>query len=203
MDVWYAAYGSNLLEARFLAYLRGGPVPGSRRNQYGARDATDPVDSKPYRMDRTMLFGQDAPTWGGGVCFVDPHRVVPGDTLGRAWLLTLEQVSDVWAQENGGTIGPDIDIETLIAEGSADLGSGWYRRLEYLGQFEGRPIVTITCEELPEPNAAGAPYLDVVGRGLIETWGLSPSEAAVYLASRTGNRGQVEPEDLERPLRSS
>ena len=203
MDVWYAAYGSNLLEDRFLAYLRGGPVPGSGRLQHGARDSAPPAENRPYRLDRTMLFGFEAAGWGGGgVCFVQPERVVAGDTLGRAWLLTDEQLADVWAQENRGTVGPDLDLDALVARGSIDLGAGWYRRLEYLGELDGRPVATITGNEVPEPNAAGLAYLEVVGRGLMETWGLSASEAAVYLSSRTGNRGHVEAEDVELLLNS-
>ncbi len=192
MDVWYAAYGSNLLQERFLTYLRGGPVPGSGRIQHGARDASDPADSRPYRLDRTMLFGGEAKSWDGrGVCFVDPHRIVPGDTLGRAWLLTAEQLTDVWAQENGSTVGPELDLETLVVDRSADLGSGWYRRLEYLGQLDGLPVTTITCETAPTRNAPGMAYAAIVGRGIVETWGLSAKEATDYLVSR------IEPDDID------
>ncbi len=197
MDVWYAAYGSNLLEARFLTYLRGGEVPGSGRMQHGARDATDPRDSRPYRLDRTMLFGGEAGGWQGrGVCFVDPHRDAPGDTLGRAWLLTTEQLADVWAQENGSTVGPAIDLGELAAAGSADLGSGWYRRLEYLGELDGLPVATITCEVAPERNPPGLDYASIVGRGIVETWGLSPQEATDYLIARFGPSADVDGVDL-------
>lgn len=204
MDVWYVAYGSNLLRDRFLTYLRGGPVPDSDRVQHGARDGADPVDDRPLRLDLPLMFGGDAKGWGGGgVCFVDPHRDAAADTLGRAWLLTGEQLADVWAQENGETVGPPVDLVELAQTGSLDLGRGWYRRLHYLGEVEGAPAATITCDVAPEPNASGLAYLGVVGRGLIETWGLSASEAAVYLATRTGNRGHVDAEDLEQQLLAS
>ncbi len=203
MYVWYVAYGSNLLRDRFLTYLRGGPVPESDRVQNGARDASDPVDHRPMRLDLPLKFGGDAASWGGGgVCFVDPHREAVADTLGRAWLLTAEQLADVWAQENGETVGPPIDLVELAQTGSLDLGRGWYRRLHYVGEVDGSPAATITCEELPESNPSGMAYLGVVGRGLIDTWGLSASEAAVYLSTRTGNRGHVNAEDLEQRLLS-
>ncbi len=202
MLVWYAAFGSNVLRERFLMYLRGGPVPGSGRMQHGARDATDPVDSRPYPLDRPMGFGFESAGWGGGgVAFVDPHRELPGDTMARAWLITDEQLADVWAQENGQTVGPEIDLAVLAAEGSADLGRGWYRRLEYLGTLDDRPVATITCEAVPAPNPAGHAYLDIVGRGLMETWSLSAADAAAYLASRNGNDGHVDRDSLADVLR--
>lgn len=171
--------------------------------QHGARDATDPLDSKPFRFDLPLMFGGEAKGWEGrGVCFVDPHRDAPGDTLGRAWLISDEQLVDVWAQENGETVGPPLDVSALVADGSLDLGRGWYQRLHYLGELDGFPVATITCETVPKPNAAGVAYLDIVGRGLVETWGLSTKEAADYLASRSGNRGHVDAEDLSRTLGS-
>ena len=193
MNVWYASYGSNLLEDRFLTYLRGGPVPITGRIQHGARDASDPLDSRPYRIDRPMSFGGESKGWnGGGVAFVDPHEVIADDTLGRAWLLTEEQLADVWAQENGETVGPDLDVAALVDGGSLDLGRGWYRRLAYLGMLDGLPVATITCETLPPLNAAGPAYLEVVGRGLMATWDWSPEAVAEYLATRAGNDGVVD-----------
>jgi hypothetical protein len=210
--IWYGAYGSNLLLERFLVYLRGGPVPGSGRMQHGARDSSDPQGDEPLPIDRPLGFGRESAGWGGGgVCFVDPAvRAVDeagvGETLGRAWLITVEQLADVWAQENGGTVGPPIDVDRLLSVGSLELPSadrlegrpaqGWYRSLILLGELGGYPVATITCDVMPTPNASGLPYLEVVGRGLMETWGLDPSEAARYLATRIGNRGLVDETSL-------
>lgn len=192
------------MEDRFLTYLRGGPVPITGRIQHGARDAADPQASRPYRIDRSMSFGGESKGWnGGGVAFVDPHRIVAGGTLGRAWLLTEEQLSDVWAQENGEKVGPDLDMATLTGAGSLDLGRGWYRRLEYLGMLDGLPVATITCETLPPLNAAGPAYLEVVGRGLLATWDIPAAEAAEYLATRAGNDGSVDQSEIAALLSAS
>lgn len=199
MLVWYAAYGSNLLRSRFVTYLRGGPVPGSGRIQAGARDGADPVDAAPYELDQPLIFGQRASGWGGGgVCFVDPDpaRAESGATSGRAWLVTGEQLSDIWAQENGLDVGVDLDLEAVIAAGSMDVGTGWYRRLLSFGEFDGHPVMTFTCASAPQLNPADPSYLSVVGHGLREAWGWSPEEAASYLAACPGNAGQVDESSL-------
>lgn len=199
MLVWYAAYGSNLLRSRFVTYLRGGPVPGSGRIQAGSRDDADPRDAAPYQFDQPLIFGQRASGWGGGgVCFVDPDpdpdpgRAQPRITSGRAWLVTAEQLSDIWAQENGLAVGTDLDLEAVMAAGSVDVGTGWYRRLLSLGELDGHPVLTFTCASAPELNPADPSYLGVVGHGLRETWGWSPEEAASYLAACPGNAGEVD-----------
>ena len=38
--VWYSSYGSNMLYARFLCYLRGGRVDGMVKDMPGSRDPT-------------------------------------------------------------------------------------------------------------------------------------------------------------------
>ena len=43
--VWYASYGSNLLEARFNCYIFGGRVNGMSRDAHGARDSTPSTES--------------------------------------------------------------------------------------------------------------------------------------------------------------
>lgn len=203
VHVWYASYGSNVLQERFLTYLRGGPVPITGKIQHGARNAADPLDDRPFHIDRLLMFGGQSKSWnGGGVAFVDPHTVVEGGTMGRAWLVTVDQLADVWAQENGETVGPPIDLGALVGTGSADLGRGWYRRLEFLGHIDGAPVITITCETPPPANAGGSAYLEVVGRGVMSTWGTSPAETAGYLAVRSGNHGVVDQHRLTELLKS-
>lgn len=226
MLVWYAAYGSNLLHARFETYLRGGPVPGSGRLQAGARDPAGPQDSRPFEIANPLIFARRSRSWrGGGVCFLDPTVKAPisvplglpgalrtpvsasiagspfasppvGATAGRVWLVTSEQFSDVWAQENGLEVGVDLDIERLVTLGSMDVGTRWYSRLLLLGQLDGRPVVTFTCTAATDLNPGDGSYLHVVGRGLMETWQWSAEEAAAYLARCAGNLGMVEPASL-------
>lgn len=152
--VWYAAYGSNLLRARFLCYLEGGaPAPGMPV-QRGAADPAPPRDERAVTLPFERYFGQHAEAWGGAVAFLDP--LTRGDTPGRAYLLTEEQFSDVLAQENGW---PD----------RAPRDQGWYRCVLGLGEIEGVPLRTITSLDRHPAGPPSVAYLDVVRRGEAET----------------------------------
>lgn len=145
------------------------------------------VDYEPSGANDSTLHGSEP--WGSGTGTDEVG------TLGRAWLITIEQMVDVWRQENAG-IGPEsigvdrLDPDTVVATGRLDLEQGRYRRLEHLGPLDGRPVFTVTggpemIDHLNEPSSA---YLEVVTRGLVETWGLSADEAAAYIAAATSWR---------------
>ena len=100
--VWYVAYGSNLLEARFLAYLAGcgdGPAWGAHR---GARDPSPPSGDRRVVVPHPVFFGGHSRKWQGGCCFCRAEPPEPGrlPVVGRAWRITWDQMTDVVAQEN-------------------------------------------------------------------------------------------------------
>jgi hypothetical protein len=137
------------------------------------------------------------------VCFVEPRRHDPAGTLGRAWLITVEQLADVWAQENGHTSGPEIDVDRLVDTGHLDFGRrGWYGRLELVEELDGHPVATFTADDVPPLNPAHPSYLTVMGLGLGEAWDLSADEAARYLAGRRGNDGRIDVEALAESIRT-
>ena len=96
--VWYSSYGSNMLYARFLCYLRGGRVDGMVKDMPGSRDPTPPErwtqwDDIPYRL----FFAHSSPTWdGGGVAFVDVDAPV-----------TREQAADAFGRRRGAALADD------------------------------------------------------------------------------------------------
>jgi hypothetical protein len=152
--VWYAAYGSNLLRARFLAYLEGGSFEGGPPER-GCADPSPPRDEAAMTIRHRRYFAYEAARWGGGgVAFVDPY--VRGTTLGRAYLVTEEQFADVLAQENGWPDRTPID-------------QGWYRCVLGMGEHDGVPLRTITSLDRGPLRAAAPPYLDVIRRGEAET----------------------------------
>ena len=75
--------------------------------------------------------------------------------------------------------------------------------------FESAHVIVDGTYELPYQEhaflqtEAGLAYLDVVGRGIMETWGLSAAEVAEYLVTRQGNVGQVDQQQLQKLLERS
>lgn len=161
--VWYAAYGSNTDAERFACYLRGGTPPGAAFRNPGARDPSLPRDDRPHVLDRAIRFAGSTRGWhGGGAAFVDPHPSAGVRTLARAWLITREQLEDVFIQEGA-----------------------WYDLLLPCGDLEGVPVFTITATSrpLPDPNPPSAPYLEVIVRGLSAAHGLSAEEVGALLSN--------------------
>jgi len=161
--VWYAAYGSNTDAERFGCYLHGGTPPGSAIRQRGARDPSPPRDDRPFVLDLPLHFAGEARGWqGGGAAFVDTTPVPGTVTLARAWLITRDQLDDVFEQEGR-----------------------WYDVLLPCGELEGRPVCTITASRrpAPDPNPPAPAYLSVVVRGLSVTHGLRPEEVAARLSN--------------------
>ncbi len=183
--IWYAAYGSNMAADRLRFYLEGGAPPGATLVQPGARDASPPADVRPIELAGTVYFGWESPTWGGGIAFYDP--VGPGTSVGRAYLLTRAQLSDVAAMEMHRAPGGDLDLTELLDVGAATLGPGRYETLHVVGDLDGDPVVTFTASERVAPHRAPtAPYLATMGRGLVEGHGWTAAEAASYLLARPG-----------------
>ena len=185
--VWYAAYGSNLDWPRFSLYLRGGRPEGARREFPGAHDDTDPVDVQPVELDGSVYFAWDSPTWGGGIAFYDPQA--RGTSLGRAYLVTVNQFADVATQEmHREPSGDPLDLVDLVAEGSSVLGPGRYETLHVVGEIDGVPVVTFTSSvhDEGEANAPRPAYLATMARGLADSHGLAADDVTDYLLERPG-----------------
>ena len=195
--VWYVGYGSNLWERRFACYVRGGLPPGATRPCVGCRDRTAPAAWRRMSLPGTVYFANHSGQWGGAVAFYDPQR--PGPSVGRAWLVTADQLADVSAQEQQRPFGAPIDVGTLSAERELVVGSGRYDRFLSLGELEDRPACTITSPgpmheaRLGSPSAA---YLATLGRGLLEM-GDDLTQVARYLTELPGADGAWTPAGAE------
>ena len=100
--VWYASYGSNLLRARFLAYIRGGPPPGASFVQVGCSDTTPPRHDRGVMILHHLYFAESSRNWeDAGIAFLDPGKDSSAKTLGRMYLITAQQFREVVLQENG------------------------------------------------------------------------------------------------------
>ncbi len=186
--IWYAAYGSNLSRSRFVHYLSGGRPPGATRTYAGARDPSAPLGDLPLTLDGQVYFAWESPTWGGGIAFYDLEA--GGTAAGRAYLVTVEQFSDVASQEMRQPVGPSLPLSDLFLESrTAVLGPGRYETLHVVGEIDAVPVVTFTASwahREVELNAPVAAYLRTIATGLAESHGWGPDEVCDYLSARPG-----------------
>lgn len=195
--IWYAAYGSNLCESRFLRYIDAATRPGN--------DA-DALPVWLERDDLDLFFAHASKRWSGqGVAFVRSVEAVhtsASPTVFRLYLLTRSQFEDLHGQE--------CALETPIALPKnlpgdlehVDPVDRLYGRVLGLGQHEdGLPLLTITTSrEFQEPNPPSKEYLRTIAKGLTETCGWSQPESASYLSSKTGLRELIDAETLQKIL---
>lgn len=173
---WYAAYGSNTDEARFRQYLAGCTQP------------CEPADSRPLTLDLPLYFAGTTTRWGdGGVAFLGPERDLTPTTLARAWLLPVDQIAEVGAQENRLPIErAQLDLDVVIAAGAASVYEGWYDAWVDCGELDGIPVVTLTASTMRAPeNPPARAYVEVIARGLRTTHGMTRKDVASYLEPRT------------------
>ena len=164
--VWYVSYGSNMLEERFLCYIKGGPFEGSR-NHPACDDTTLPLAVKTVEIPYDMYFGNVSGSWhGSGVSFLDVTR--PGKALGVAYLISKEQFEHVSKRENDGR--------------SPTPGYGWYEDIIDLDSSDGIELKTITNRYLRSYNEPFPEYLDTLRRGIRQNWpNLTDEEIEDYL----------------------
>jgi len=156
--VIYAAYGSNLLTERLLAYIKGGSFRGITSHT-GCPDKTEPVSLGWKKVPYRVYFGKHSNPWSGGVAFLYPeiepnpeyHAVV------RLWKMTREQYYCVKSQEGS-----------------------WYEGEIKLGTLDGLDILTFTSSKKFKHNPPSKLYLDVLKEGLKETTGWTDEEIDKY-----------------------
>ena len=152
--VWYVSYGSNMLEERFLCYIKGGSYGGSRYHP-PCEDTTLPLAVKTFEIEYGMYFGNYSGSWDGcGVSFLDTTK--KGRALGVAYLITKEQFDHVVARENGGR--------------PPRKGCGWYEDIIDLGIMDGIEVKTVTNSSLRDYNEPCREYLETLKKGIRKNW---------------------------------
>ena len=199
-EVWYACYGSNIREERFLCYINGGTPPGALKNFAGCADKSRPKQSRRITIDHEMYFAKKSPTWnGGGICFLKPERDTKANTLGRTYLINSGQFIDLVRQELKFEGDIFIDFDKLKEDGFYNcLTDGRYGLLLYLGEIEGKPVVSFTSEVFlsEELNAPDITYLTTILKGINEIYDLKDAELIDYFRTKKG----LENSDIEKDL---
>ena len=204
--VWYACYGSNLNQDRFLCYIQGGTPVGSSEEETGCPDKTLPREDKPISIQYPLYFAMEAARWSNqGVAFIGLKKDEKIKTLGRMYLITEEQFLHVVSQENNG-LKFDMDLSEVKKETTKVFRESWYGNIVYLGDEQGFPIFTFTSYWDIDDKSYSPPspeYALTIIRGIKETYQLSEQEIVDYLHSKPGIKGNIEKEVLLNLVRYS
>ena len=96
--VWYACYGSNINNSRFMEYINS------------CTDKTPPLESRPYQFEHPIYFAKSSKRWdNGGVAFL--NDTCEGEALGRMYKITKEQYEQIKRKE-----GPNYGKKIYLGE---------------------------------------------------------------------------------------
>lgn len=170
---WYAAYGSNMAAERLRAYLEGASPDSALGVRFGVhRGCTDPTPPRADRwvtLDRAVTFRGRSRRWDGGVAFLDLHPTPGTTTPARAWLLGLDQVAELFAQEARLAGPPDLGTVAASPPGTTlSIGGGWYDTVLRLPDLDGTPTLTVTTAQSLPPTGPTSLYRAVIAAGLAE-----------------------------------
>lgn len=203
--IWYASYGSNLLEDRFECYIKGGKPIGSNNLYQGCTDKTLPTESEEIYIKSELYFANKSKSWNGsGVGFIKTDFDESKTTLGKMYLITKEQFIEVVKQETKNNGDLYIDYEKARKSGSLIFKEkSWYGNLIYLGEQNGNPIFTFTNEKnlTDKINAPSEEYLSIIINGIKETYNLSDLDIKEYLEKAEGIKGNPIEKELDKLIR--
>ncbi|MFI1284472.1 histone deacetylase [Streptomyces sp. NPDC020858] len=210
--IWYTSYGSNMHQGRLAcylaggtpAYLAGGTPAGAARGYPGCRDPRAPARSVPVELAGRLYFATESVVWTGGRAFYDPSA--PGRLRARAHLVTVQQFSDIAAQEMYREPGADVDLTRVLRTGRDELGPGRYETLICSGALDGIPVLTFTAPwDMHEVDwvSPAAAYVTHLAAGLLESGAWHARSIADYLARCPGAAGHWTPDEITALLPSA
>jgi hypothetical protein len=166
-------------------------------------------------INRELYFAKNSDPWGGAVAFVLPEPS-KSQTLGRAYLISEEQFTDIAAQENGRRPGDaEFRFDYAYAEKNAQSyfnssdpsrplsgGKSWYGRVLLLGTRESWPVFTLTAEwdGYLDVNTPGRTYLNTVADGIRQLGKISPRSLCEYFITKVGVKDRISRPVLDRWL---
>ena len=187
--VWYACYGSNMLEERFLCYIEGGQPRGATTNYKGCSDKTLPTESEEFYICSELYFAKQSTNWkNGGIAFIRTHFEPQASTMARMYLINKGQLVDIARQETKTEAKLVLDFDTTVKEGSSIFKRpSWYGNLVYLGDQNNHPIFTLTNENnilpLTKPSEN---YLRIIIKGIREAHNFDDKTIFEYLNKKQG-----------------
>jgi hypothetical protein len=197
--VWYACYGSNILEENFLCYIKGGQPKGAKRIYEGCKDNTLPADYEDFYICSELYFAKESGNWdNGGVAFVRTLFEPQVSTIGRIYLVTKGQLIDIARQETNTKTELAIDFDKTIEDGSYIFKRlSWYGNLLYLGQQYEYPIFTLTNESDLQPSIRPSKsYIKTISYGIKEAHKFDDKTVFEYLRTKRGINGNYNDQEL-------
>ncbi len=197
--VWYACYGSNILERRFLCYIKGGQPKGSKTVYEGCSDKTLPTHNEDFYICSELYFAKKSSNWdNGGVAFIKTSFEPQASTIGRIYLITKGQLIDIARQETNTKTVLKLDFDIAIKNGSYVFKQpSWYGNLLYLGQQNEFPIFTLTNENESQPfTKPSESYIKTISDGIKETHHFDNKKIFEYLKTKRGINGNYNDKEL-------
>lgn len=206
--IWYASYGSNLSQDRFLCYIKGGCPLGVSKDFAGCSDKSYPQGDTPIILPYELYFAKKSKTWNDkGVAFIKAARDDNAKTYGRKYLITKEQFVEVVRQENGykpTDVSINIDFQKTIKEGISFIKPCWYGRIIFLGNENGYPIFTFSGkweDDEITTNAPSSEYLRTIIGGIKERYSLNNDEIVKYFINIKGIQGIINEDKIREILK--
>jgi hypothetical protein len=202
--IWYASYGSNILEQRFLCYIQGGRPVGSTKTYSGSSDKTPPLRKEQIIINMELYFAGSSSVWdNGGIAYIAPSLNSSFKTLGRMYLISKQQFLDLLNQEAFNLKSIPINFNKAISDKSLIFDSNsLYNTIIFLGMKDGFPIFTLTAKgKVHEANKPSESYLKIIIKGLKETYQLNDEEIRDYFISKSGIDSNYNKEELARIIK--
>lgn len=197
--VWYACYGSNMLEERFLCYIKGGQPKGATTNYIGCSDKTLPTESEEFYICSELYFAKQSINWdNGGIAFIRTHFEPQASTMARMYLINKGQFVDIARQETKTEAELVLDFDSSVKEGfSIFKRPSWYGNLIYLGDQYNYPIFTLTNEiDLQPLTKPSENYLRTIIKGIREAHNFDDKTILEYLNKKKGVVGNYTDKEL-------
>ncbi|TXC86044.1 hypothetical protein FS935_18515 [Metabacillus litoralis] len=196
--VWYASYGSNINNDRFLCYIKGGKPNGSSMVEEGCRDQSLPIKESIHLIKHPLYFAKESGRWNfQGVAFIGLYQDSSCITYSKKYLITTEQFMDIVKQENDG-IKFKLNLQDVQERNSYVFNEeSWYGNILYLGKDSGYPIYTFTAPwdkkevDWKKPSHS---YLSTIIKGLRKDY--STTDVFDYLASKPGIKESYQRDEL-------
>ncbi len=183
--IWYACYGSNIDETRFLAYLQGGKLVtynGHIKSYQGCiQDTSKPRDARPFLLNRKLFFGEESSTWNyHGVAFISNRKNLKSKTFSKIYLISKAQFNHLFANENGRKTA-SVDYDSLLKRGYLDFDFRFYNRVLLIDKsYKGYPIITFTNSQRLVFKKPCEEYITYIAKGIISTHRISTETCVDY-----------------------